>query len=333
MVSRAFTPGVLVPLTTPFKPENSDVDIEALKAGVVRIAKAGMGIVLMGTNGEASHLNSEERMEIISSARSALDEAGLNSIPLLVGTGAGSARASIKLAEDAKKAGADFTIVIAPGYFSFVMGKDRQALHDFFTEVADKSPLPVMIYNFPGAAAGIDLDSDLIIALSEHQNIIGVKLTCAGIGKGARISKYVQTEEYKKRHPTPFLVMPGFTDYLLPSLVARGDGCITGTGNIIPKTIAKLYQLSTKALSSGKVEDLRAAQELQDLVSQADWIIVKAGIPGTKYALDQFATDPTGKNLKLGGAVRSPLTQVSDATRKLINEGMRESVEYEKSLP
>lgn len=91
-------------------------------------------------------------------------------------------------------------IVIAPGYFSFVMGKDRQAIHDFFTEVADKSPLPVVVYNFPGAAAGIDLDSDAIIALSEHPNIIGVKLTCAGIAKGRVVSPlYVHLFFLKRR--------------------------------------------------------------------------------------------------------------------------------------
>lgn len=64
------------------------------------------------------------------------------------------------------------------------MGKNKPAVKEFFTTVLDQSPLPVMIYNFPGAAAGIDLDSDILIELSEHQNCMGAKLTCAGIGKG-----------------------------------------------------------------------------------------------------------------------------------------------------
>ena len=95
------------------------------------------------------------------------------------------------------------SIVIHPCYFAFAMGRDTQAIYDFFIEVADASPLPVMVYNFPGAAAGIDLTSDIIIKLSEHQNIIGVKLTCAGIGKGHRIARHTKSAEYKKRHPTP----------------------------------------------------------------------------------------------------------------------------------
>lgn len=82
------------------------------------------------------------------------------------------------------------------------MGKDTQAVHDFFVEVADNSPIPIMVYNFPGAASGIDLSSDALIALSEHQNIFGTKLTCAGIGKGHRVSRHVHTKEYQARHPT-----------------------------------------------------------------------------------------------------------------------------------
>lgn len=98
----------------------------------------------MGTNGEASHLTASERILIISSARQALDAAGLQDVPLLVGTGGNSARETIQFSKEAKEAGADFSIVIHPGYFAFVMGKDNQAIYDFFIEVADGSALPVM---------------------------------------------------------------------------------------------------------------------------------------------------------------------------------------------
>lgn len=101
--------------------------------------------VISGTNGEACHLDAEERVAIISASRAALDKAGLEATPLLVGTGGNSARETIKLSREAKAAGADFAIVITPGYFAFVMGKDRKAIADFFIEVADNSPLPIMI--------------------------------------------------------------------------------------------------------------------------------------------------------------------------------------------
>lgn len=85
------------------------------------------------------------------------------------------------------------------------------------------------IYNFPAAVGGVDLDSDILIELSEHQNCFGAKLTCAGIGKGTRLAAHTQSKAYLSRH-APFHTMPGFSDYLLPALVCRHTGCITGTG-------------------------------------------------------------------------------------------------------
>lgn len=168
----------------------------------------------------------------------------------LVGTGTGSAHQTIKLCVEAKAAGGDYAIVISPGYFAFAMGKDRAALKAFFVEVMDKSPIPIMIYNFPGAASGIDLDSDFLIELSEHQNCFGAKLTCAGIGKGHRLAKHTQSASYLARH-APFQVLPGFSDYLLPALVTKQTGCITGTGMSTIFRFLSLY-ITLTALFSPK---------------------------------------------------------------------------------
>jgi len=151
---------------------------------------------------------------------------------------------------------------------------------------------------------------------------------------------------------------------------------LSGTGNVIPKTIVHLYNLSRKALTSGNPKDFEAALAVQDIVSQADWIIVKAvstllssplscistilpstfsptrlnlsrpqtdsvslslspsalcqGIAGTKYALTKFFSSG---GLDLGGYVRSPLPQVTEATKKMVDEGMLESIALENSLP
>ncbi|KAL8279754.1 hypothetical protein RQP46_007849 [Phenoliferia psychrophenolica] len=322
---RDFPNGVYCPLVTPFL-ANEELDIPAWEAQVLRLAKAGMGLVLLGTNGEASHLADEERVTLISSARATLDKNGFPDLALLVGTGGGSAHQSIKLAVQAKEAGADYSILIAPGYFAFAMGKNRQALKEFFVEVLDKSPIPVMIYNFPGAASGIDLDSDFLEELSEHPNCFGAKLTCAGIGKGHRLAAYTQTPAYLARHG-PFQVLPGFSDYLIPALVSRQTGCITGTGNVIPKTIVKLYKSATAALRSGNPADLQEALKIQDIVSTADWCIVKAGIGGTKYALDHFVQKG------LGGNPRKPLPPADDACKAMVEKGMKASIAYENSLP
>ncbi|WWD19716.1 hypothetical protein CI109_104180 [Kwoniella shandongensis] len=331
--SKVWAGGPSVPLVTPFKADES-IDFDALSKQAVRLAKAGMGIVLLGTNGEASHLSSEERREATVVVRKALDDAGFADAPLLVGTGGGSAATTIQITTEAAEAGATHSIVITPGYFAFMMGRDREAIKAFFRKVFDESPIPVMIYNFPGAAAGIDLNSDEINELAEHPNCFGVKLTCAMIGKGHRIAAYTQSPEFLAKKGTwlqsvtatgQFQVLPGFSESTLPALVSRHTGCITGTGNCIPKTIRKLWDASVAGLK-GDAAALAEAVALQDRVAEADWTIVKAGIQGTKYFLDHYVEKG------LGGSSRLPLGPAPDAIKRMIETDLKEAWEFESSL-
>ena len=121
-----------VPLTTPFKPGNDEIDHDALAKQVVRCAKAGLTIVLMGTTGEgallfrpllvvvadspvASQMSNAERKAATATGRKALDAAGLTDAPLCVGTGGGSAQTTIELCKEAAEAGASHALVICPG--------------------------------------------------------------------------------------------------------------------------------------------------------------------------------------------------------------------------
>jgi Dihydrodipicolinate synthetase family len=79
-----------------------------------------------------------------------------------------------------------------------------------FGKVADASPIPVMLYNFPRITAGIDLDSDMILTLAQHPNIVSVKLTCANMGKLHRITSTIPSSE--------FAVFGGKSDILLQGL-------------------------------------------------------------------------------------------------------------------
>lgn len=317
--------GVYVPLITPFT-EDGELDLANFKKQAVRVAQEGIGLVILGSNGEAINLSRPERKAVIKAGREALDEAKLSNIPIIAGTGAGSAHETVELCQDAKEAGADAVIVIINGYFSFALGKNTSAHKQFFEEVIKKSPLPVVIYNFPGAAGGIDLDSDLISELSELDNALGVKLTCGNVGKGARIAGYTQSAEYKKRHPNKkFLIFSGYLDNLYPTLASGQFGAITGTGNVFPKFAAKLYAAAKKAVEEPTAENVKTAQELQYLGSDLDWAFIKTGVPGTKYALNQYVAPG------LGGVPRLPIP-VADASNKAVVDALTKGFATEKSL-
>ena len=84
-----------------------------------------------------------------------------------------------------------------------------------------------MIYNFPGVAAGIDVNSEMFAKLGSHENIVGVKLTCGGIAKVARIKAQYE--------PAQFAAIAGQSDWLLPGMSVGAIGSVTGVGNLYPR--------------------------------------------------------------------------------------------------
>lgn len=227
-------------------------------------------------------------------------------------SGGNSTRATIQLSKAAADAGADIAIVIPPGYYQGAMSKT--AIKTFFADVAAASPIPVMIYNYPGAAGTIDIDSDTIVEIArENPNICGVKLTCGAVGKLTRIGAGTATESFGKfprasaAHPD-FITLGGFADFLLPTIAGgRAHGAIMGLANIYPRSIRQLFDLSLKLQQAEQPSkaDLQAALKLQDLCAGADAAFARAGISGTKWWLQKYNGYP-------GARVRRPLLEFTD---------------------
>jgi L-threo-3-deoxy-hexylosonate aldolase len=197
--TRPLTPGVYAPIPTFFLKDTQDLDIPTLQKHVIRMANASIGILLCGSMGEAHHISIEERIEIIQSSRAALDSAGFTTTPIVAGTGLGSTRETIKVTKLSAEAGADYAIVIPSGYYAGALANDRKALKQFFKDVSEASPIPVMVYNYPGASGGIDMDSDLIEEMAaELPNLCGVKLTCGNVGKLTRIAATVSIPSFAR---------------------------------------------------------------------------------------------------------------------------------------
>ncbi|KAB5596489.1 Dihydrodipicolinate synthetase family protein [Ceratobasidium theobromae] len=299
------TPGVYAPIPTFFLEGSEELDVPTFKKHIIYLARAGMGILVSGSMGEAHHLTPEERVILIHAAREALDSVGLTTVPVIAGTGIGSTKGTIELTRQAAEAGADYSIVIASGYYAG--GLNNESLTRFFLDVAAASPIPVIVYNYPGAAGGIDLDSDTIEKIAiEGPNICGVKLTCGNVGKLTRIAATTSVPSFDKAHPrknkdAPYLVLGGFADFILPSAFARAHGAISGLGNFAPYTLVRLTRLSFEALTNPSV--IPEAQHLQDIVARADRTIAVTGIPGTKDLLE--------RSFGYGGAPRLPLPRAS----------------------
>ncbi|KAF7316988.1 Proteasome subunit [Mycena chlorophos] len=304
-------PGYYVPAVL-FFDDNEELDVPAIQAHVLRLARGGVtGILVQGSNGEAQHLSHEERKAAITLTRQTLNDNGFGNVFVIAGTGAQSTRETIKLCVDAKDAGASHVLVLTPSTWAPAMNLDNTLR--FHREVADASPVPTMIYNFPVVTAGIDLDSDTISALALHPNIVGAKLSCGQIGKLHRLSSTFPTSE--------FAVFAGRSDFFIPGLICGSAGVIGATVNVLPGLHGRL----TTLYKEGKLTE---AMELQAKLGHADWALQKlGGIAGVKAIVSKHF----GYGLP---TVRGPLKTIAIASLadNKHTKTLEELIELEKSL-
>jgi 4-hydroxy-2-oxoglutarate aldolase len=110
------------------------------------LVNGGMhGLVYMGTNGELALLTREERQSILRMARRAVSDLSLPDYPIVAGISAQSTVETIACAREAAEAGAGWGLLLPPSYWSKALSSD--ALMAYYRDVADASPIPVVIYN------------------------------------------------------------------------------------------------------------------------------------------------------------------------------------------
>ncbi|KAI2626739.1 hypothetical protein GGR54DRAFT_483344 [Hypoxylon sp. NC1633] len=307
--SSVLPPGFYVP-TVAFFTADDKIDEKTTTEHAVRLAKAGVtGIVTHGSNGEAVHLDHEERSLITRLTRDALDAAGHASLPVIVGCGAQSTRETIQLCREAAAAGGSHVLVLPPAYYGGLLTTDLIKAH--FRAVADASPLPVLIYNFPAACGGLDLSSDVILDLARHPNIRGVKLTCGNTGKLARVVAGTLDAD------TGFRTFGGSADFTVQTLAVGGHGVIGGLGNVAPKACLEVLRL----WQAGQLEK---ARQLQRVVARGDWTAIQGGFVSVKVGLQKY--------FGYGGLPRKPCALPEGLKLAEQEEGFLELVNVEKEL-
>src|SRR6516165_5231110 len=185
--------GIFPPITTPFYPD-SKIYFRKLEQNVEQYSRAPLaGIVVQGSTGEAILLSDDERREVLKCAR----DAAANEKVLIAGTGIESAIETLRLTEYAYDIGYDVAMVRTPHYYKGQMANPANMLA-FYRFVCDRSPLPIIIYNFPQATS-YDIPVELVIELAEHPNMIGIKESSGSIEK---VEKIVEGTRHVQRKAT-----------------------------------------------------------------------------------------------------------------------------------
>jgi 4-hydroxy-2-oxoglutarate aldolase len=212
--------GIFPPIATPFYPDGS-VYYKKLEANVAQYSKTPVaGIVVQGSTGEAILLSDQERRDVLKAAR----EAAAPHKVLIAGTGIESAIETLRLTEYAATLGYDAIMVRTPHYYKAQM--TPLATATFFRTVADRSPLPVIIYNFP-QATGYDIPAEVVIELAEHPKIVGIKESSGNLEK---VKRMVEGTGHVTRTATVTEVFAAVTGRMIAAEPAAANGDVVPVG-------------------------------------------------------------------------------------------------------
>jgi dihydrodipicolinate synthase/N-acetylneuraminate lyase len=160
--------GIFAAVTTPFYSDER-VYLRKLEANITRYSRSLLaGMVVLGSTGEAVTLDDSETGEVL---RTAADAAAPEKV-LIAGVGRESVKATVEAAEMAARYGYDAILVRTPSYYAANL--PAAAVMHYFRSVADRAPLPVLLYNIPKCVP-YQIPVEVVAELAQHPNIIGIK--------------------------------------------------------------------------------------------------------------------------------------------------------------
>jgi len=291
--------GCFPPIATPFDNQGR-VDHEHLARNLEKWQKTPLaGFAVLGSNGEFVFLTEAEKLEVWHTARSVIKKDRL----FIAGTGCESTSETLSLTEKAAQIGADAGLVVTPHYYKGKM--DHRALVTYYITLAEKSPIPIILYNVPGFT-GVDVNAETIIEIAQHPNVIGCKDSSGNVVK---IGQVVGAA------PQHFRFLAGSGSFLLPALVMGAVGGIMALAGVAPYSLDKLIINFEKS-------DLKKAQEIQiRLIPVNAAVTAKFGIAGLKSAMDFVGM--------YGGPVRPPLRSLDDAQKQELEVILKKGLDPE----
>ena len=283
--------GIFPPIATPF---NSDGDIYKSKLihNVERWNLTGLaGYVVAGSTGESVYLSTEEKLQIWEWVAGAAAPGKL----LIAGTGVEGVQETVMLTNRAADLGYKAAMVRTPHYYKNLVARgEAQVL--YFRSVADRTKIPLMIYNWP-QATGVDIPPEAVVALSEHPNIIAIKESSGNLEKVMQMIREVKPG---------FQVLVGSAPTLAPSLQVGAVGAVLAFANAAPYATIAIWE-------AHRTREYEAAKDWQARISRAAQLVTtRYGIPGLKHAMDLKGY--------YGGPPRLPLVPVAPDARREIEE-------------
>ena len=252
--------GIIPPMVTPLK-GNNELDNEGIVKLVERMVSGGVhGLFLLGTTGEAQSLTYEVRREFI---RKVCEQVS-GRVPVLVAITDTSFDESIRMAEFAKENGAVGVVAATPYYFPL----SQVEIYEYFTALADASPLPLYLYNMPSHVKAF-LEVPTVLKLAQHPNIVGLKDSSANM-------TYFRTLYHHLGGKDDFALYVGPEELTGECVLMGADGGINGGANLFPELYVEMF-------NAAEAGDLKKVRELQDRIMKISTSLYTVGKYSSSY--------------------------------------------------
>ena len=273
--------GIFPALLTPFR--DDEVAVDRFRDNIRKYEDFDLaGYIVLGSTGECVSLTDDESALLIKAAR----ESARPDRKIIAGTARESTRLTIDFTNRAADLGVDAALVRPPSYYKAQMTRDVLKRH--YLELADRSRVPIILYNIP-QNTGITLEASLILELARHPNIAGLKESGGNI---ALVGELVP------RLPEDFSYVLGAGSAFLPALLMGASGAILAVANAAPGVCTRIYAL----FREGRI---REAADLQTALIPLNKAVIETyGIAGAKAAIDLQGW--------YGGPVRGPLSPIDE---------------------
>ena len=284
--------GIATALITPITEKGIDYDAFG-KLIDWQIEEGINALVVCGTTGEASTLTDDEHRDAIAFAV----KRAAGRVPIIAGTGSNDTAYAIELTKHACEVGADGVLVVTPYYNKAT----QKGLIKMFTEIADASTAPVILYNVP-SRTGVNIAPQTAAALAKHPNICAIKEASGNISQIAEVFALCGDE---------LAVYSGNDDQIIPITALGGKGCISVLSNLLPRQTVEMYNKFQKGDTAGAAKmQIDYLHLINALFSEVNPIPVKAAMAAMGYCEDYL---------------RSPLTPMEDETREVLFNEMRKA--------
>lgn len=216
---------VITAMVTPFN-EKREVDYEKVEALAHQLVNTGSdAIVVTGTTGEAPTLSFDEEIEILSSAKRAVNNQG----KVIMGTGSNSTETAVATAKRAEKEGADAILSVVPYYNK----PSQTGMIEHFSAVAEAVEIPVILYNIP-SRTGVNMAPETVKTLArKYENIVALKQSCSDMD---------MLTEIKTICPQDFTIYSGDDSLTLPMLALGAHGVVSVASHLFGKEIKSMIR-------------------------------------------------------------------------------------------